>query len=289
VGQLPFEAEGPRGSSSDFLIKQAHVQQPAPDPRSIRPDIPENIARAVLKALSKEPAQRFSSCAEFSSALGRMQGMPAALDSREPLAMHMAGPDNSPEATRRVSRENELRAAAREGIRREAAPMSDAPSPKTPPGPAIESLRSDTPKGPATVELATIRIRFWAYFIDIILIVMVLIFLMVLITKRSGDMNEPGQSSVIAAIYLILISFYEFLFLTIGGRTPGKKLMGIKVVTMNGDELSAGRAAVRVLVRSGLAFAWEGILAIVNYLFAFGESRRCIHDWAAGTQVIKKR
>jgi serine/threonine-protein kinase len=54
TGKLPFSASNP----SAVLI--AHMQQPAPDPRTLRPDLPDNVARAILKALEKDPVKRFT-------------------------------------------------------------------------------------------------------------------------------------------------------------------------------------------------------------------------------------
>lgn len=54
---------------SKFEVMQAHVQkQPAP-PRELRRDLPEELNRAILKALAKEPSQRFQSAAEFRKTL----------------------------------------------------------------------------------------------------------------------------------------------------------------------------------------------------------------------------
>ena len=70
TGRVPFEGTGDENTDSDFLIKQAHVQGAPPDPRSIRPDLPESVARTILRALEKEPGRRFESCGDFGLALG---------------------------------------------------------------------------------------------------------------------------------------------------------------------------------------------------------------------------
>jgi serine/threonine-protein kinase len=63
TGRVPFDA------NSDFEIKHAQVSDPPPPPRSVNPAIPEELERIVLKALEKEPKQRYMGCAEFSRAL----------------------------------------------------------------------------------------------------------------------------------------------------------------------------------------------------------------------------
>lgn len=63
TGKLPFSASNP----SAVLI--AHMQQPAPDPRSLCPDLPDNVAAAILKALEKDPAKRFDTAGAMAGAI----------------------------------------------------------------------------------------------------------------------------------------------------------------------------------------------------------------------------
>ena len=69
TGTVPFKGAGEDNSQSDFLVKQAQVQEAPPDPRAINPMIPVKWASAILKALAKEPEHRFQSCRAFKSAL----------------------------------------------------------------------------------------------------------------------------------------------------------------------------------------------------------------------------
>ena len=54
---------------SKFEVMQAHVQKQPIPPRELRRELPEELNRAILKALAKEPSQRFQSAAEFRKAL----------------------------------------------------------------------------------------------------------------------------------------------------------------------------------------------------------------------------
>jgi serine/threonine-protein kinase len=56
-----------KGSAGQVLF--AHLQQPAPDPRLVRPDVPRAMAKAVLQALEKKPDARYPSAGEFAAAL----------------------------------------------------------------------------------------------------------------------------------------------------------------------------------------------------------------------------
>ena len=54
VGQVPFSADTP------FSIIHDHIYTPLPMPRSINPKVPESVERVLLKALSKERADRYA-------------------------------------------------------------------------------------------------------------------------------------------------------------------------------------------------------------------------------------
>lgn len=63
VGQTPFMSHTLAGAI------EAHTKQPVPRPRSIHPDLPEALESVILKALEKDPAQRFSHPAELADVL----------------------------------------------------------------------------------------------------------------------------------------------------------------------------------------------------------------------------
>ncbi|MBN1427130.1 MAG: protein kinase [Anaerolineae bacterium] len=63
TGRLPFAASNPGA------LLLAHLQQPAPDPRSWQPDLPAEIATAVLKALEKDPSKRFVTAGAMAEAI----------------------------------------------------------------------------------------------------------------------------------------------------------------------------------------------------------------------------
>ncbi len=64
-GRLPFEAESPT------QVVLMHIGEPPKDPREVAPEreIPASLVMVCLKALQKEPEQRFSNADEFSEAL----------------------------------------------------------------------------------------------------------------------------------------------------------------------------------------------------------------------------
>lgn len=69
TGQRPFrgtESGTQRtGQTANERIRYGHLHLPPPDPRSINPAIPVPLAETILKALSKEPLNRYRSAQEF--------------------------------------------------------------------------------------------------------------------------------------------------------------------------------------------------------------------------------
>lgn len=63
TGERPFSATNPGA----LLI--AHLQQPAPNPRKLRPELPDSIAAIILQLLAKEPASRFATADDLLMAL----------------------------------------------------------------------------------------------------------------------------------------------------------------------------------------------------------------------------
>lgn len=65
----------PFGGESDFSIMQAQISEPAPDPRTLRPQLPDAVVRVLLTALSKDPVSRYPTAndlfAAFEAAVSR--------------------------------------------------------------------------------------------------------------------------------------------------------------------------------------------------------------------------
>jgi formylglycine-generating enzyme required for sulfatase activity/serine/threonine protein kinase len=71
TGKQPFQAATPMG------ILLAHINQPVPDVRQARPDLPEAMQYILARALAKNPADRYPCAADLAADLNhvvRMQG-----------------------------------------------------------------------------------------------------------------------------------------------------------------------------------------------------------------------
>jgi serine/threonine-protein kinase len=64
-GQVPFQQVDP------VALAMAHVGRKPASPQSLVPELPQSLCEAILKALAKQPEQRFSSLSDFATALGQ--------------------------------------------------------------------------------------------------------------------------------------------------------------------------------------------------------------------------
>lgn len=82
--------------------------------------------------------------------------------------------------------------------------------------------------------------------------------------------------------FLTWAFLYVLVSLVVAGRTPGKGLVGLRVVSSDGTAITARRAFVRTLAfpLSALALGL-GFLGIV-----IGRQHRAFHDVVAGTAVV---
>jgi serine/threonine protein kinase len=66
AGKLPFESKG------QFEMMLAHVNTPPKHPSDVNAEVPRELGDIVMKALAKEPDQRFQNAREFRMALERL-------------------------------------------------------------------------------------------------------------------------------------------------------------------------------------------------------------------------
>ena len=66
TGRVPFEAETP------WALVAKHLEEEAPNPRSLNPEVPEPLAAVILKAMAQDPAHRFATASEMHDALARI-------------------------------------------------------------------------------------------------------------------------------------------------------------------------------------------------------------------------
>lgn len=140
-----------------------------------------------------------------------------------------------------------------------------------------------TPEGVTfDLRLAGLGSRFAAALIDLIIWVI----LLVIIGSQTGDSFTGGFGTAIRTVLVFLLVFgYFAVFEAVWrGRTPGKRLNGLRVVTEQGGPIDARRAAIRNLIR---LVDWLPLAYVIGTV-TIGTSSRSqrLGDVAAGTLVI---
>ncbi len=89
AGQVPFRSE------NDYQLMRAQVDSPPPRLATHGVELPEALEAAVLRALAKDPGERFASAAEFSTALAKLlESLPEECPAPDPAApLPGASPD----------------------------------------------------------------------------------------------------------------------------------------------------------------------------------------------------
>ena len=78
---------------------------------------------------------------------------------------------------------------------------------------------------------------------------------------------------------------YEGLFVYKLGATPGKMVLGLRVVRPDGGPVSLGRAVGRYFAKM-----LSAIIMLIGFIMAgFDREKRALHDMLVDTRVIKKR
>ncbi|HRV95925.1 MAG TPA: RDD family protein [Anaerolineae bacterium] len=144
----------------------------------------------------------------------------------------------------------------------------------------------DQSMGRTTVEVIGFGRRFVAYFIDGILLWIILIalsFCAGLAISIASDPNEAIGLGLNCLVILISVGYFVGFWATTG-QTPGKMAMGIKVIGVDGQPVSWGQAFIRYLgyIINSLAFS-------IGFLWiAFDAQRQGWHDKIAKTYVVRQ-
>lgn len=103
----------------------------------------------------------------------------------------------------------------------------------------------------------------------------------------AGDGVSPGSaeatSTLLIAVAAALTVGYFGGFHWLRGQTPGKRLLGIMVVNIHGERPSVVRSLLRTV-----AYLLSALPVSIGFLWVgFDRERRALHDWVAGTYVVR--
>ncbi len=135
-------------------------------------------------------------------------------------------------------------------------------------------------------------IRFLARILDaIVLYIVILPVTFLVLGGTAFTVSSEGPTPMYLLLNMILLVFqiavsatYEVWFLTRYGATPGKMVVGKKVVTADGGPLTTGRA----LGRHFAVYLSSFTLLIGFIMAAFDDQKRALHDRICDTRVIAK-
>lgn len=126
------------------------------------------------------------------------------------------------------------------------------------------------------VEYAGFWLRFAALLVDGVVLTVVNIIIDIAI-----DAFVTSLLIQMATAALYSIGFW----VAADGQTPGKMLVGVRVTMVNGESLELGPAVLRYLGY----FASTLLLGIGYLMVAFTPQKRGLHDYIAGTVVVRAR
>lgn len=151
-------------------------------------------------------------------------------------------------------------------------------------------------RAPENAELASLGERLGAAIIDTIIMFMVAV-VPIIIFYGGWDEYIAAESQE-SYLFTFVSTGFGFLMYVIvngyllakNGQSVGKKILDIKIVRTDGSKASFVRlVAVRVLFENALLLIpvvdiW---LWLINVLFIFRASRKCLHDTVADTIVVR--
>jgi uncharacterized RDD family membrane protein YckC len=134
-------------------------------------------------------------------------------------------------------------------------------------------------------------IRVVAAVIDAVIVGFASVAVQAIILAPQRRASLSGTASAIAAVglaYLVgmaLAATYEGVFVNKLGATPGKMVLGLRVVRPDGGPVSLGRAVGRYFAK-----ILSTIILFIGYIMVgFDREKRGLHDILVDTRVIKRR
>lgn len=161
--------------------------------------------------------------------------------------------------------------------------------------PALEKLNIDTPEQIALeFSLATVGSRFLALAVDslIQLSAAAILLLIVGLGTWASSLTSTAARPWVLAVFVLGIFVINFGYFAVfeslwNGQTPGKRVIGLRVIHVSGRPVSVFEAILRNVVR--IADQLPGIYAIGIVSVFLTERSQRLGDLAAGTVVVHER
>ncbi len=96
-------------------------------------------------------------------------------------------------------------------------------------------------------------------------------------------LDRNAASEVLLILSAILFFLYFFVFHLARGQTPGKQLLRLRVIDAYGGRPGFWRTLLRTF-----GYVLSALLFSLGFLWiGFDRERRALHDWLAGTYVVR--
>ena len=143
---------------------------------------------------------------------------------------------------------------------------------------------------PQAGQLASRGSRLGASLIDnVVLILPVAGAFLVAMVAVGGGKKMSGEEDVLVFALLgglVLGCVIELVAQVQWGQSVGKRLLGIKVVRVNGQPIELWRLILLRNIVLSIAAQACGVIGLVDALMIFGDPQRCLHDYLADSIVI---
>ena len=136
-------------------------------------------------------------------------------------------------------------------------------------------------------QLAGVGLRMLSYMLDVLIRISYVILMLILLFNLNDSFRFSSETfNVIVIIAALPLMFYPVILETLfNGQTPGKKIMRIKVVRVDGNSPTLGNYFIRWVFGIVDFQIFSGLTAIVSILVTQKGQR--VGDMVAGTTVIR--
>ena len=113
--------------------------------------------------------------------------------------------------------------------------------------------------------------------------------------NKAKDQQDETLSAIIGLVgiaCMLGITILQWTLISTSGQSIGKKVMGTKIVKLDGrlpGFLNGVVLRIWIVRLISMCFCYFQFIAVmIDGLFIFGAERRCLHDLIASTRVVKK-
>jgi uncharacterized RDD family membrane protein YckC len=147
---------------------------------------------------------------------------------------------------------------------------------------------------PAVADLAGRGERLGAAILDSLIgllwVVPIWMFLGIFSAIRGGHQPPLQITAVGALMSLLAYVVVNGYFLNATGQSLGKKMVGIRIVSLDDSNPGLGKLLLLRIAPISLAALIPvvgQVVSMLDALFIFSRQRRCLHDLLAGTKVVR--